>query len=132
MKRVVRTAAVCAVFNCIPVIAFATPAPVFQWTGFYGGVHAGPGMFDMAEYLAPVSPTRDEGLGGGGPIGGLFAGYNSALTGNWIGGIEAEANWSSLEAGYYNDSYGGPKAVAESSIAARLRLGFLSAPNTLV
>jgi outer membrane immunogenic protein len=87
------------------------PAPVFSWTGFYGGLNMGVSFGDAStnwNYFAPSGtaplggPPTVCGISGGafcisdsdtvnmnGPIGGAQVGYNWQ-TGNFLAGIEAD------------------------------------------
>jgi opacity protein-like surface antigen len=74
--------------------AFAL-APVYNWTGFYAGLHAGYGFGKTTYYdeaVADWSLTHDL---GGAVLGGQF-GYN-LQSGVWVYGIEASAAWSGIQ-----------------------------------
>jgi len=85
------------------------PAPVYSWTGFYGGANVGYSWgrsSDSWNYFAPNITTGSTICGAGaycisgsgtdnlnGVIGGLQAGYNWQ-TGNLLAGIETDFQWS--------------------------------------
>jgi outer membrane immunogenic protein len=64
----------------IPVVA--TP----DWTGWYGGASLGYGSVSA------------DGLDGSDAIGGLLGGYRHDF-GNWVGGVEADYDWSNISVG---------------------------------
>jgi len=97
----------------LPVKAprIAPPAPIYDWSGFYLGVHAGYGWdparatFDPTTYgtttqsglnvtaaTAPFSLSVDP----RGWLGGLQAGYNWQ-NGAWVYGLEADVSWSRIK-----------------------------------
>jgi len=65
----------------------AAPSPLFNWTGFYLGGHAGYGWSD-SENLDP------KGWFGGGQIG-----YNWQYAPNWVFGLEGDISGSDIKAG---------------------------------
>ena len=62
----------------------AAPLPIFNWTGFYAGVHAGYGWGD-SENLSP------NGWFGGGQVG-----YNWQFTPSWVFGLEADLSGADI------------------------------------
>jgi outer membrane immunogenic protein len=89
----------------------AAPLPIFNWTGFYAGVHAGYGWGD-SENLSP------NGWFGGGQVG-----YNWQFTPSWVFGLEADLSGADI-----NDSNGGGLPITSSKTnafgTARARLGY--------
>jgi outer membrane immunogenic protein len=76
----------------------AAPVPVWSWTGFYIGIHAGFGG-NKYEYPfdAPIVPTSGSlSVTSSGGFGGGQIGYNWQ-TSNWVFGIEADIAWASIE-----------------------------------
>jgi len=73
----------------MPVKAAPAPAPVFNWTGFYGGANGGYGwnvdpiLADTA--VGPIPGAKPNGWFGGGQLG-----YNWQTTPNWVWGIETD------------------------------------------
>src|SRR3712207_875529 len=71
-------------------------APVFSWTGFYVGAHAGGAAFetDVADLDGYGSgPTSISGNGG---LIGVTAGFNWQA-GQGVFGIEGDASWTDME-----------------------------------
>jgi len=71
----------------LPVKAPVLPPTVYNWTGFYVGVHAGYGG-GMKDWGGINSLA-------GGPIAGGQVGVNQQI-GNWVIGIEADASWAGV------------------------------------
>jgi outer membrane immunogenic protein len=70
-----------------PVVAVPV-AVTPDWTGWYGGAALGYGSVGS-------NGTFD---GGSGAIGGLLGGYRYDF-GNWVGGVEADYDWSNIDMG---------------------------------
>jgi len=65
--------------------AYGVPPPipfVYNWTGFYGGVHLGTGWSD--------------GAGGSGLLGGGQVGYNYQIDRHWVLGVEGEFSGTNI------------------------------------
>ncbi|MDE2577792.1 MAG: porin family protein [Hyphomicrobiales bacterium] len=85
-------------------VAYAAPAPIFTWTGFYVGLNAGygGGRFDTSNSI--VYPGLAAGYGrstftaNGFLIGGQ-AGYNYQLANNVVLGVEGDIAWSNIKNG---------------------------------
>lgn len=74
----------------------APPVPfVYDWTGFYVGVHGGYGWGNKHWYFAPTGTDQGDhnlkSLTGGGQIG-----FNYEM-GGWVVGMEAQASWGNFE-----------------------------------
>jgi len=98
-----------------------TPPPLFTWTGFYLGGHAGYGAASLNEFNAK-----------GGFAGGQ-AGYNYQL-GNWVVGLEGDGAWSSMSSGARVVVPSGPTTAtfnANALATLRGRAGF-AAGNVLI
>jgi outer membrane immunogenic protein len=126
MKGIVGAAAV-VLLGALPGAAEAGTAD--QWSGLYFGGQAGYAMAVTAEGYSSRTYWTEQSQGA---TAGVFAGYNFLPGGNWLAGFEVEGNWSDLQAQYYDRSYGGPYYIHDWSAAGRLRLGYLTAPNTLL
>ncbi len=70
------------------VVAVVTAIPTADWTGFYGGAALG---------FADIGSSGDV-LNGDGFLGGVLAGYRLDW-GQWVGGIEADYDWSGIDLG---------------------------------
>ncbi len=91
-----------------PVYKYApAPAPVFNWSGFYGGVHAGYGFGDF--FNADID----------GFTGGLQLGYNWQFSPNVVFGIEADITGTDVK----GMAFGVPYHVDYLG-TARARLGY--------
>ncbi len=73
----------------LPLNAPVAP-PIFDWTGFYLGGHAGYGA-GRGNAVVQDPDTQSSGQGFGGQIGGVQAGYNVVLPSRVLLGIEADA-----------------------------------------
>jgi outer membrane immunogenic protein len=85
----------------------AAPLPIFNWTGFYAGLHAGYGWGDSSG-LDP-----DGGFGGG------QIGYNWQFSPNWVWGVEADVSGADL-----SDRVAGIGVKTNVFGTARVRLGY--------
>jgi outer membrane immunogenic protein len=99
-----------------PVAKAAALAPVFNWTGFYAGVHAGYGWGHATVSDLQENNKHDGWLAGG------QAGYNVQY-GNWVFGAEIDGAWTNIE----NDAGPGPGPDGyvriRDLLTARLRTG---------
>jgi outer membrane immunogenic protein len=92
-----------------PVYKAPPPVVVYNWTGFYIGVHGGLDWFDKA-WSTPSTPINIAGGGVFGPNGGhtasswlvgAQAGFNYQI--GWaVWGAEAQASWTRLEGSNVN------------------------------
>jgi len=89
------------------------PAPVFSWTGFYIGGHAGYG-WAAGDGLAP-DPS--------GALAGGQVGYNYQFSNNIVAGLEAD-----LSAGDLSGRIGGVRSSIETLGSVRARLGYAAGP----
>jgi outer membrane immunogenic protein len=69
-------------------------APVFNWTGFYAGVHAG-AVFGQGKLEVPSLPATAK-YNSVGFIGGVHAGYNEQFDGGFVVGLEGDIDYSSF------------------------------------
>lgn len=89
----------------------APPAPVFNWTGFYIGVHGGYAWGDAD--LNGVSAEPE------GAFGGVQLGYNWQFSPNWVFGIETDIAFSDI-----NDSVAGNNTDLRYFGTVRARVGY--------
>lgn len=81
--------------------AFAPPAPVYSWTGFYIGVNGGYGgdefryPFSATFGATPISASAN--ITSGGFLGGVQAGYNWQFGASWVAGLEADIDATSIK-----------------------------------
>jgi outer membrane immunogenic protein len=129
--------------------ASAQPAPVYNWTGFYIGGHAGArwSTIDVSAPSANVGdldllslPPVNDRYNLSGAIGGFQAGYNFMLSPNILAGIEGDWSWGkqSKSAGstVSGTDDGGDgytftrtaKVELEWQASLRARLGFVNGP----
>jgi outer membrane immunogenic protein len=89
----------------MPVKAPPLVVPVFNWTGFYVGLHGGGAWYDK-DWSAPATALNIAGGCPGCPravssnsasswLAGGQAGFNYQ-TGKWVFGVEADASWTSM------------------------------------
>ncbi|WP_413991281.1 outer membrane protein [Labrys okinawensis] len=102
-----------------PVSPAVTP-PVFNWTGFYAGIHGG-GLFAQAKGADRASGS-DLKFKGSGFLGGVHAGYNAQF-GRIVVGIENDIDYSSLSK---SDASAGLTAKFQTDWqgSGRVRLGY--------
>lgn len=102
MKRIAVACALACAFSCAPAIAADMPvkapiykaAPLYNWTGWYGGVNLGY-TWGPWETVGPfVSPAGAADLNVDGVLGGLQLGYNWQFGNPWLVGIEIDAQLS--------------------------------------
>jgi outer membrane immunogenic protein len=133
------------------------PAPVYSWTGFYGGLEFGAAWSDHAVTWAPNDPlaglqfngigqplVSSYNLARSGPVGGFELGYNWQVASQWLFGIEADFSGSSIDG-----KTAGPTSLLTPVPVLNLqntttqqntdwygtvrgRLGWLAMPNLLV
>lgn len=74
--------------------AYAAPAPMFNWTGFYVGAHVGAGWSNVDARFSGVTPAWDH--DGDGWFGGAQLGYN-VQAGAFVYGIEGDGSWGKID-----------------------------------
>jgi outer membrane immunogenic protein len=79
------------------------PAPVFSWTGFYVGGHAGGGWSNESVTANPLPDPVTYGfvqenanINGSGAVGGGQIGYNWQVTPAYLLGLEGDFSWSGI------------------------------------
>ena len=99
-----------------------SPEPVFSWTGFYVGVHAGYGWsrFAANDPLAGASTTNARGW-----LGGVQVGYNYQI-GQFVIGAEGDYSWANVKNTVDNPLGTGGSATLKNDYfaTAALRLGY--------
>lgn len=106
----------------------AIPAPVFSWTGFYIGANFGFGGGKTDVSYGTLAPTTLPGvdLNSSGFFVGGQIGYNYQLANNVVVGLEADLQWSDIEAKYQENWLGGDNASVKLDYfgTIRARLGY--------
>ncbi|MGQ3672929.1 outer membrane protein [Xanthobacter sp. TB0136] len=106
----------------------AIPAPVFSWTGFYIGANFGFGGGKTDVSYGTLAPTTLPGvdLNSSGFFVGGQIGYNYQLANNVVVGLEADLQWSDIEAKYQENWLGGDSASVKLDYfgTIRARLGY--------
>lgn len=128
---------------------YAPAPPVWSWSGFYIGAHAGYGWGHdpFTEVFPPgdnfevpgvtVSDVNSKGL-----VGGFQAGYNQQW-GNWVGGLEIDLSGTGIKGSTSSSASQDPAKITYTQTAtvhdkfdwlgtARARLGILVIPNVLL
>src|SRR6185312_15495539 len=108
MRRILLAATALVAFSTVAVAAdmpvkapaYAAPAPMFNWTGFYIGGNVGAAWenlttTDVDGFAALATPGTRTKLHDTGFIGGGQLGYNFQ-SGNWLVGIEGDIGWLDL------------------------------------
>ena len=127
-----------------------TPPPIYSWTGFYGGLNAGfgwdgndsafSGNAPLAAFFAAGEfPTSVGTSSSGGLVGGQV-GYNAQIAPSWVVGVETDLDWADVRGSGTvtppSTFYAPFTTSASKSLdwlgTARVRGGFLPAPNVLV
>jgi outer membrane immunogenic protein len=78
-----------------PYKAAPYAAPLYNWTGFYIGAHAG-GAFSSSDNFTGLGTGNN---GNGRFVGGLQAGGDWQFAPNWVAGAEAQYSWMSGSVG---------------------------------
>ena len=88
------SAADLAVLTYTKAPAYAPPAPIYNWTGFYIGGHIG-GAFGGSNNVFVPGVVGFNGNNDGVFMGGVQVGYDLQFSPNWVFGVEA--NYSFLD-----------------------------------
>jgi outer membrane immunogenic protein len=111
------------------------PAPMFSWTGFYIGAHAGYGwgnndFTDTTGFVGPAGATY--GLDTDGFLGGVQAGFDYQFAPNWVLGIEGQVSWSKIDG--TTTPLVGTSFTANTDMISSVtgRLGFTPGSNWLI
>jgi outer membrane immunogenic protein len=85
----------------MPVKAAPVMVPVYSWTGFYIGAHAGYGWGEHDLFFVNGTPPFPAGgtniVEFDGAVAGGQVGYNWQFAPNWLIGIEGDIAWSGME-----------------------------------
>jgi outer membrane immunogenic protein len=122
-----------------PVYKAPPPAPVYGWTGFYGGVNLGYSWGKLSNDFTvnTIATTFSEGQQVNGVIGGFQWGYNWQF-GNWVLGTESDFMFSDQRGSTNYCLNGGCTVYSTGSHrlpwlgTGRTRLGLLATPNILL
>ena len=103
--------------------------PNWIWSGFYGGVHFGGAWNHRDATIFQEStgiPRASGSTNSSGPVGGAQAGFNYAVTPNWITGIEADASATNLrDKKVGSDVYGERDSNIDGFGTVRGRVGYV-------
>jgi len=140
VKKFLAAAIAAAAFCSVPAIAAPPAAPMFNWTGFYVGAHAGYGWGDMKTTFQDSSPGSVVPPAvfpnGSGALGGLQIGYNVS-SGYFVLGLETDISLSGIKGRDYAMGPGVPLlTTSEQKIpwfgTVRGRLGVLPTDRLLI
>ena len=114
MKKVALVAAAASILFTVaaaaadmPVKGRPAPAPIalYNWTGFYIGVHGGGGWSDGDSFTNPIPSVAAWNrsadaftLRGSGGLAGVHGGYNWQVSPNWLVGVEGDWTWADINA----------------------------------
>jgi outer membrane immunogenic protein len=128
MKKLIIASFGCAIFCATPAFAADMPsrapvykaaaAPVYNWSGCYGGIQGGYAWGEGTGAASGFSPD-------GGFVGGTL-GCN-VQSNNFVWGVESDLAWASLD-----DTVAGVSTKVDWIGSARLRAGIVTTPNTLL
>jgi outer membrane immunogenic protein len=122
--------------DLVPEPIVEAPPPVFNWTGFYAGVHAGyawGGQDDNQSNLFDDPPTPADNFDMDGFIGGVHGGYNWQMD-QFVFGVEGDIDYTNIKgsegyAGYvpnlgYDYLDGSLELESNWQASLRLRAGY--------
>ena len=105
-------------------------APVYDWTGWYGGYNVGVGVSQTIGRRDGLAGSFD--VGGAGVTGGVQGGYNWQLAPQWVGGFEGDVGYLRIDRSFKefdNSSIVGLRSGWYGTI--RGRVGFTRGPSLL-
>lgn len=148
MKRAFYIAILAAGLAATPAIAADMPArmpvkaqpvpPIFNWTGFYGGLNGGYGWDPNYVLTTPGEPDEILPLEPRGAFGGGQFGYNWQYAPNWLYGFEVDFQFADIKDSLTFTAGGGGTNASSASVklaqfaTIRGRFGYLMTPNTLI
>ena len=101
-------------------------APVWSWTGFYGGIHVGGGWSDstatVTQANVPGFAVASIGNNCNGVVGGGQIGYNWQFAPNWVLGIEGDISGTGIRNANVSPVFiagGGPVGAGFNHLADR-------------
>ena len=129
MASAVQPATAADVPTARPLLKAPVAAPVFDWTGWYGGVNVGVGISQSRGEIVDEDGSFDR--GGAGFAGGVQGGYNWQFSPHWVAGIEADIGYLGIDRSFIDwrdlDIVFGVKTDWYGTI--RGRLGYTSGPS---
>lgn len=112
-----------------PVMKAAVAAPMFNWSGWYVGAHAG-GLWSEKEWRFVPDPSVGGSPDPDGFLGGFQTGFNFQ-SGAWVFGVEGDVSWSDA-----SGRGGGPSVFIHSKIdllaTLTARIGYVPWERALV
>lgn len=108
-------------------------APRSSWNGGYLGVHGGYGWSELDTVRTGAAGAGNASLKPDGGYGGMQGGYNWLFAPNALIGIEVDSSYGELkDSGPMAGAVGTLNSKIEDLGTARLRLGYLMTPDTLL
>ncbi|HWL94949.1 MAG TPA: outer membrane protein [Phycisphaerae bacterium] len=112
-----------------PIHKAPVAPPIFDWTGWYGGVNAGVGISQTR--AATVGELGSFDRSGAGFTGGVQGGYNWQFNPHWVAGLEGDIGWLGIDRSFQHFDatirVSGVKTDWYGTI--RGRLGYTSSPS---
>lgn len=112
-----------------PVVIVPDSAPS---TGFYVEGHVGPAMLGVEYTDYATDPLETQDWSKPTLTAGVAFGWDTALSGNLVGGVELRYDFFNADFTPYEDAIGGPLFTFQDTISATGKLGYQVVPGTQI